>query len=74
MQGRVKENVVAVVVKQLLAGLAHMATHRIAHRDLKPENVLVRVTTTAVKVQCSTREKGREVWEMREGTLLTDPH
>jgi serine/threonine-protein kinase len=29
------------VVRQLLAGLAHVHAHDIVHRDLKPENVLV---------------------------------
>ena len=50
-QTKINDNVVAVVLRELLDGLAHLGSHGIAHRDLKPENVLIHVGKNDVSVK-----------------------
>ena len=41
------DNIVAVLLREVAAGLGHMHAHRVVHRDLKCENVLVEFTSHA---------------------------
>ena len=44
-------NVVGIITKEILSGVAHLTQHRVVHRDIKPENVLIAITTNDIVVK-----------------------
>ena len=40
-QGRIKEDTVVYIMKQLMQGISYLHEKGICHRDLKPDNILI---------------------------------
>ena len=64
-------NIIGLITKEILSGVAHLTQHRVVHRDIKPENVLIDVTTIDIVVKLCDFGHSRQL-QKRDTTLTND--
>jgi len=48
---KLNTNIAAVIIRDVLTGLAHCAQNHIVHRDIKPENILIQLRSNNLIVK-----------------------